>query len=75
MAAQSSVNIGFEVVGPGNGVVIVGLDRFKAQLDIERAGGFHVVERVQQHMVITRSSGGIEHGFCQLATQAKAAKG
>ena len=54
--------------------MIVRRDFLEAQIGVERAGGFHAVERVQQHAGVVGEAGGVEDAFRQRAAQAKAAK-
>ena len=59
---------------PRNRVVIVGRDLDKAQICVQRTCRFHVIEGVEQHAVVAGSARCIQHGFSELATQAKASE-
>ena len=53
--------------------MVVGWYLFKVQVFIERSGGFHLAERVQQYMVIARHPGCIHDGLSQLPAQTEPA--
>ena len=69
-----SVDLHFEVVRASNGALVIG-DFLKPQVGIQRAGGFHVVQCVQQHAGVADLAGAVEHGLGQFAPQAKAPEG
>lgn len=59
---------------PWNGVVVVGLNAFKAQICVQIPRGFHVVQGVEQHAGVACLAGSIQRSFGQLAAQAKPRK-
>jgi Zn-dependent protease with chaperone function len=62
-------------VSAGYGVVIVRWNFLEAQLLIQGTGGFHIVQGVEQDVVVAADTGRIQDGFGQLATQTQATEG
>jgi Zn-dependent protease with chaperone function len=61
-------------VGARYRIMIIRRDFFEAQILVERTGGFHVIEGIEEYVTIATDACGIHDGVSQLTAEAKTAK-
>lgn len=73
-SAQRFAQCGSQIVSASYWIVIIRRNFLKAQISVEPTGGFHLVQGVEQDMVVGVQMGCVQDGFGQLPAQTQPSK-